>query len=102
MSPPGRQPQGDPAQFGRGFALASLLGQVGCLTVLIVFLALGAGLWIDSRLGTRPWITLALVLGSVPLTLALMFRVVLSGAARWGQAAEGRSRAQEETDVEDA
>ena len=82
-SPPAGQ---DPAAARRpaanAMALGGILGQVGCLTVAVVLLALGAGLWLDARLGTRPAFTLVLVLGSVPVTLYLMFRIVLAGARR--------------------
>ncbi len=63
-------------------ALAGLLGQVGCLTVIVILLALGAGLWLDNRLGTRPTFTLGLVLGSIPVSIYLMIRVLQSGMSR--------------------
>lgn len=63
-------------------ALLGVVGQTGCLTLVIVLVALGAGLWLDNQFHTRPLFTLALVLGSIPLTLALMFRIVLSLATR--------------------
>jgi hypothetical protein len=63
-------------------ALAGLLGQVGCLTVIVILLALGAGLWLDNRLGTRPTFTVGLVLGSIPVSIYLMIRVLQSGMSR--------------------
>lgn len=63
-------------------ALAGLLGQVGCLTVVVIMLALAAGLWLDQRLGTRPAFTLGLVLGSIPLSIYLMVRVLQGGMTR--------------------
>jgi hypothetical protein len=65
-----------------GMAVAGILGQVGCLTTALVLLALVGGLWLDAQFGTRPVLTLALVLGSVPVALYLMFRIVLAGARR--------------------
>lgn len=62
--------------------VAGVIGQVGCLTLVIILLALLAGLWLDSRFETRPLFVLILVLGSVPVTLYLMVRVVLSVAPR--------------------
>ncbi|MFQ5625356.1 MAG: AtpZ/AtpI family protein [Methyloligellaceae bacterium] len=63
-------------------AIAGLVGQVGCLTVIIIGAALVLGLWLDSRLDTKPFVTLVLLLGSVPVTLVVMFRVALSSARR--------------------
>ncbi len=80
---PGKSPGiGIPAEATYGLAVAGLLGQVGCLTVAIVLAALGTGLWLDAQLGSRPLFTIGLILASVPLTLVLMFRIVLAGAAR--------------------
>jgi len=56
--------------------IASIAGQVGCLTLLIVLGAVFLGLWLDSRFGTRPWWTVGLVLGSIPVSLILMLYVV--------------------------
>lgn len=65
-----------------GIAVAGLLGQVGCVTVAIIAVALLAGLWLDTQLDTRPLFTILLILGSVPVTLYLMVRLVLSGMSR--------------------
>ena len=72
----------DPHQAELTTALAGLLGQVGCLTVILILMALGAGLWLDNRLGTRPTFTLGLVLGSIPVSIYLMIRVLQSGMSR--------------------
>jgi F0F1-type ATP synthase assembly protein I len=56
--------------------LAAVTGQVGCLTALIILIALLVGLWLDSRFDTRPTFTLILLVSSVPITLAAMFWVV--------------------------
>ena len=57
------------------FTLAAVVGQVGCLTVLIVVLTLFAGLYLDNTFGTRPWFTIILLVASVPVTLVVMFWV---------------------------
>jgi F0F1-type ATP synthase assembly protein I len=49
---------------------------------LIVMLALVAGMWLDARLDSRPLFTIGLILGSVPVTLVIIFRTVLSAAQR--------------------
>ncbi len=63
-------------------AMASIAGQVGCLTLFIIFVALFAGLWLDHLFGTKPLFTLILLIGSVPVTLFLMFRVVKAATDR--------------------
>ncbi|MBI3159019.1 MAG: AtpZ/AtpI family protein [Chloroflexi bacterium] len=62
--------------------LAAVVGQVGCLTVVIIVLALLAGLWLDNQLGTSPWFTLGLLLVSMPVSLVLMLRVARAATAR--------------------
>ena len=69
-------------QQALGLAVAGLLGQVGCLTVVIISAALVAGLWIDSQFDTRPIFTILFIVGSVPVTIYLMVRLVLGGMAR--------------------
>jgi hypothetical protein len=53
--------------------LASISFQAGCLTVVAAGLALVGGLWLDARFGTVPRWTLIFVLGSVPITLGVIF-----------------------------
>lgn len=74
--------QSGEGQQALGLAVAGLLGQVGCLTVAIVAVALLGGLWLDSQFDTRPIFTILLIAGSVPVTIYLMVRLVLGGMAR--------------------
>ncbi len=53
-------------------SLAVIAGQVGCLTLVIVIVALLAGLWLDSHLGTKPTFTLVFVLASIPISILSM------------------------------
>ncbi len=46
-------------------------GEVGCLTLGIVLLAVFGGIWLDRLLGTKPLFTIGLVLISAPLSLVL-------------------------------
>jgi F0F1-type ATP synthase assembly protein I len=48
-------------------------GQVGCVTLFIVFVGLFAGIGLDKVFGTKPLFTILLVLGSAPLSLFLTF-----------------------------
>jgi F0F1-type ATP synthase assembly protein I len=56
--------------------LASVAGQVGCLTLLIVVGALFGGLWLDNRFDTKPMYTIGLLVVSIPISLGVMFFVV--------------------------
>jgi len=69
-------------QYAMNLTLASIAGQVGCLTLVIIFVALFAGLWLDNYLDTKPLFTIVLLIGSVPVTLFLMFRVVRAATSR--------------------
>jgi len=48
-------------------------GEVGCLTLVIVLGSIFGGLWLDNLLGTKPLITIILVLASAPFSIALTF-----------------------------
>lgn len=54
-------------------AATALGGQVGCITLLIVFAALAGGLWLDKQLDSKPMFTIVLLVGSAPLSLFLTF-----------------------------
>lgn len=55
---------------------------VAGLTLVIIFAALLAGLWLDKILNSRPWFTITFILISIPVTLSLTVRVVRSATAR--------------------
>lgn len=59
-----------------------ILAQVGCLTLSVILIALLAGMWLDREFLTRPLFTVGLVVLSIPLTLFLMYRVVMRSASR--------------------
>jgi F0F1-type ATP synthase assembly protein I len=81
MSQPENQKK-DRFQYAMNLTMASIAGQVGCLTLAIIFLALFTGLWLDRYFVTRPLFTIGFLIGSVPLTLFLMFRVVKAATDR--------------------
>ncbi len=62
--------------------LASVVGQVGCLIVFIVFIALGAGLALDKFLGTKALFTVLFMVGSVPVALYFTVRLSLTAVNR--------------------
>jgi len=76
MIPPSNPPEKErvpAAMVGTKFALIG--GEVGCITLVIVLLAVFGGLWLDDLLGTRPLFTVGLVLASAPIALVLTFWV---------------------------
>ena len=62
--------------------LAVLAGQVGCLTLLIVLIALFAGLWLDARFDTKPMYTLVLILASIPISVGVMLIVARAAISK--------------------
>lgn len=62
--------------------IAAVIGQVGCLTLVILLGAIFLGMWLDRRLNTDPWFTLGLAIGSIPITLLAMLWVVRTATAR--------------------
>lgn len=67
--------------YMRNLALASMASQAGCLSVILIFLALFAGLFLDARLDTHPVFTIVLMVISIPVSLLAMIRLMLSSVA---------------------
>lgn len=72
----------DRQQYVTNLTLAAVAGQVGCLTLVIIFGALIAGLWLDREFATKPLFTIVLMIASMPVTLYVMFRVVRGATSR--------------------
>jgi hypothetical protein len=68
-------PPGDNRQV-LNLTLLTVVGQVGCITPLIILVALFIGIWLDARLGSKPTFTIMFIVGSVPVALIAMFWVV--------------------------
>ncbi|MBP7999399.1 MAG: hypothetical protein KA314_12185 [Chloroflexi bacterium] len=66
-----------PEQVRQINMMMSVVTQVGCGTVLFIGLALGGGMLLDNLLGTGRIITVLLMVGSVPLSLFLIFKIWL-------------------------
>jgi F0F1-type ATP synthase assembly protein I len=62
--------------------LAGVVGQIGCLTLILIGAALGAGILLDRVLDTRPIFTILFLVGSVPVNLFVTVRVALAAVAR--------------------
>jgi len=76
------QPGESRKPLNQGMVLGAVVGQVGCLTLLIVLAALFIGLWLDGQFGTKPILTIILMIASIPVTLVLMFWIVRKATAR--------------------
>lgn len=73
MSVSGNKVPGEKKSFN--YLLIGLIGQVGCLTMVIVLAAVLGGLALDARFGTKPWFTAGLLVLSIPVSLVIMFFV---------------------------
>jgi len=58
--------------------LATVVGQVGCLTPLILLGALFVGLWLDRQFETKPLFTILFIVGSAPISIFVLYRIVRS------------------------
>lgn len=83
MSLTGDQSGKNRKEFAFNLALSVVVGQVGCLTLVIILAALFGGLWLDRYLETRPLFTIILMVASVPLTLVMMFWVVRKATTKF-------------------
>jgi F0F1-type ATP synthase assembly protein I len=52
--------------------LTVVIGQVGCLTLVVVLASVFIGLWLDNLFGTKPMFTLVLLFAGIPLSVVLM------------------------------
>ena len=55
--------------------LIVLVGQVGCITLVVILLSVRLGLWLDEYFQTRPIYTLVLLFAGIPLSVWLMLLV---------------------------
>ncbi len=69
------------ASVSDGLKQGSVIGvQIGCMAVVITLGALLLGLWLDGLLHTSPWLTIGLLLISMPLSVFAVFRFALRAA----------------------
>lgn len=62
--------------------LATVVGQVGCFTPVIILGALFAGLWLDRQFETRPLFTILFIVGSAPVSVFVLYRIVRAATNR--------------------
>jgi hypothetical protein len=72
----------NPRQYALNLTLAGVAGLAGVITLVIVLLAMFTGIWLDNKFDTNHNFTLGLILGSVPVTLIVMFYFVRSATAK--------------------
>ena len=66
------------SRYTLNLALATVASQVGCVTIIIVLVAMLAGLWLDNRFDTKPIFMATLLIASVPVTVTIMLWIVRS------------------------
>jgi|CXWL01.1.fsa_nt_gi uncharacterized membrane protein YcfT len=82
MAPGDNSTQKNNTQYALNLGLAGFAGQVGCLTLVIIMAALLGGLWLDNQFGVKPLFTVLFLIGSVPITIFVMFRVAMSAISK--------------------
>ena len=65
-----------------------MVGQVGCVALVIILLSVLGGIWLDNTFGTKPIFTLVLLLAGVPLSVFLMVYIGRRTVARFKSQAE--------------
>jgi F0F1-type ATP synthase assembly protein I len=68
--------------------LIVMVGQVGCLTLIIILASVFGGLWLDRTFGTKPVFTLAFLLAGIPVSVFVMLTVARRTLARLKDQAE--------------
>jgi len=72
--------------------LIVLIGQVGCLTLVVILASVFGGLWLDKTFGTKPIFTLVLLLAGIPVSVFVMLTVARKTLARLKDKAENESK----------
>ncbi len=72
------------------YALWSILFAHGLTAALTVYLAVRGGYWLDHRLGTAPWLMLALVLLVVAANIRLLIKDLVTALDRGASPPSGR------------
>ena len=54
--------------------------QIALVTCAIIAGALGVGVGLDRILGTRPWLTVGMLVGSIPVTIGALYSLAMSFA----------------------
>jgi len=68
--------------------LIVMIGQVGCLTLVIILASVFGGLWLDNAFGTKPVFTLVLLFAGIPVAVFVVLIVARKTLARLKDKAE--------------
>jgi len=71
--------------------LIVLIGQMGCLTLIIVMASVFGGLWLDKTFNTKPVFTLVLLFAGIPVSVLVMLNVGRKTLARMKDTLEKES-----------
>ena len=71
--------------------LIVLIGQVGCLTLVIILASVFGGLWLDRVFDTKPIFTLVLLFAGIPVSVFVMLNVGRRTLARMKDKLENES-----------
>lgn len=74
--------------------LIVLVGQVGCLTLIVILASVFGGLWLDKTFNTKPVFTLALLFAGIPVSVLVMLSVARKTLARLKDQAEQEKNSQ--------
>ena len=80
MSQSGKPPSENRQLFD--LTLLTVVGQVGCFSIIIILAASFFGSWLDTRLGSKPTFTILFIAGIVPVALFAMLWLVKSTITR--------------------
>ena len=72
--------------------LIVMIGQVGCITLVIILASVFGGLWLDKTFNTKPVFTLALLFAGIPVSVFVMLSVARKTLARLKDQAENESK----------
>lgn len=72
--------------------LIVLVGQVGCLTLVIILLSVWGGLWLDNIFQTKPLFTLVLLFAGIPISVIIMLFVARRTLAKLKMQNETKSK----------
>ena len=86
-----------PEQVRQINMMMSVVTQVGCGTVLLIGLALGGGILLDNLLGTGRILTVIFMVGSVPVSLYLIFKIWLRAIEQMQKKEDTQKREEDTT-----
>ena len=82
---------------GFGTLLIVLIGQMGCLTLIVIALSVAAGVWLDDVFHTRPILTVGLLLAGVPVSIFLMLFVARRSLEKFRPGNDGTEKQEKES-----